>query len=562
MDPALGGQQRVSDPLSVIAAEEALVRRLFPFCFAMDEQRRLTMAGSRWSRVAPELTPGAAFDEVLEIERPSNVRGFDEILAREESIFLVTLRSRPLFKLRGQFLSLNGGAGPKQVLFVGGPWITRVADLGALGIEVQDFPPHDPRGDLLILLQTQESTMADLKALTERLRAQMERQAHLEAQLRQIQKMELVGRFAGGMAHNFNNILMAIHGYAALALTRVPAGDPVRSWVEQIRSAADHAASLTRELLAMSRQHPLRLEALDLRRELAEIERLLRPLLGERIELLCEVDGAIGPSMADRAALKQIVMNLVINARDAMPQGGSVRIFIAPASRDPTEGAKREDFLELRVVDTGTGMDEATIARVFDPFFTTKEVGKGVGLGLSSVAGLVEQCHGHISVESQVGKGTTFRVFLPLVARAPSEVAAPVVASGGGQGERVLLVEDEPLVRKLLEQLLTRAGYQVAASLGSDSALELVKRSRPFNIIVTDVVMPGLSGPQLATRIEEVCGVTPTIFMSGYTEDPATRASALKSHQRYMSKPFAPQELLAAIRALLASHPRKDSPAA
>ena len=272
------------------------------------------------------------------------------------------------------------------------------------------------------------------------------------------------------------------------------------------------------------------------------------------------MDGSIGPSQADRAALKQIVMNLVLNARDAMPHGGSVRIRVEPASRAPTPDVKREDFLELRVADTGIGMDESTQTRIFDPFFTTKEVGKGVGLGLSSVAGLVEQCRGHISVESALGRGTTFRVFLPLVEGSASDVAPVALAPVGGRGERLLLVEDEPLVRKLFEQLLTRAGYQVSSSLSSDSALELVKGSRPFNIIVTDVVMPGLSGPQLAARIEEACGITPTIFMSGYTEDPAMRASALKPHQRFMSKPFAPEELLTAIRALLAKSPLREHP--
>ena len=454
MDPTSEKRCSLSASTRTPAADEVLARRLFPFCFAIDAERRITIVGDRWQLVAPELALGAAFDEVIEIERPNNVTSFEEILKSDASIFILTLRSRPLFKLRGQFLALNNAAGAAQALFVGGPWITRVAELTELGIELQDFPPHDPRGDLLFVLQTQESNMADLRALTGRLREQMKRQAQLESQLLQIQRMELVGRFAGGMAHNFNNILMAIHGYAALALSRVPAGDPVRSWVEQIRSATDHAASLTRALLAMSRQHPLKLEPLDLRRELADIERLLRPLLGERIELLCEVDGSIGPSQADRAALKQIVMNLVLNARDAMPHGGSVRIRVEPASRAPTPDVKREDFLELRVADTGIGMDESTQTRIFDPFFTTKEVGKGVGLGLSSVAGLVEQCRGHISVESALGRGTTFRVFLPLVEGSASDVAPVALAPVGGRGERLLLVEDEPLVRKLFEQLL------------------------------------------------------------------------------------------------------------
>ena len=532
-----------------------LIGKLFPFHFAIDADGHIVLAGPRWAKIAPFLCVGAKFSEQLEIDRPTGVADFCTITQHDESVFLLSLRQRPQFKLRGQFIPIPNQARASHVLFVGGPWITRLTDMAEHGLEVHDFPPHDPRGDLLVLLQTHESTLADLKALTCRLRAQMERQGQLEAQLRQIQKMELVGRFAGGMAHNFNNILMAIHGYAALALSRVPAGDPIRGWVEQIRSAADHAASLTRELLAMSRQHPIRLEKLDLRRELAETEMLLRPLLGERIELTCEVDFTTGHVIADSAALKQIIMNLVINARDAMPDGGAVKISVAPAAKAPSESLRKGDFIEIRVADTGIGMDEATKSRIFEPFFTTKEVGKGVGLGLSSVYGLVEQVGGLIEVESELGCGTTFHVLLPRVEGIGEVAVEAVIAPSGGRGERILLVEDEPLVRKLLEQLLSRAGYQVSSSLGSDAALEMVKRGRPFELLITDVVMPGLSGPQLAERIEDTFGSTPTIFMSGYSEDVALRKDMLKPHQRYMPKPFAPPELLASIRELLTRYP-------
>ena len=376
------------------ARDESLIRTLFPFFIAIDRSLRVTAVGPRWQTALPELEIGASFSDHVVIDRPTDVTEFDAISAHDGAIFMLSLAKRPLFKLRGQFVRVHGDDGADRLLFVGGPWFTNISDLSALGLTMQDFPPHDARGDFLILLQTQESTNRDLRELTARLRSQMAKQRQLEEELRQIQKMELVGRFAGGIAHNFNNILMAIHGYTALALSRAPAGEQVRNSLEQIRLATDHAAALTRALLAMSRQHPLRIESLDLRREVSELERLAKPLLGERVELVCEVHPDAGRAQADSAALKQILMNLVLNARDAMPKGGHVRIEARPPTTAPSESLRHGDFVEFLVSDDGIGMDEATKARIFEPFFTTKEVGKGVGLGLSSVYGLVEQLGG------------------------------------------------------------------------------------------------------------------------------------------------------------------------
>jgi CheY-like chemotaxis protein len=252
-------------------------------------------------------------------------------------------------------------------------------------------------------------------------------------------------------------------------------------------------------------------------------------------------------------------MNLVLNARDAMPKGGHVRIEARPPTTAPSESLRHGDFVEFLVSDDGIGMDEATKSRIFEPFFTTKEVGKGVGLGLSSVYGLVEQLGGKIAVESAPGVGTTFHVFLPrIVGVAETKQVTPTIAHGG-RGERVLLVEDESMVRQLLERVLSQAGYQVSSSLTSEAALKFATAGRSFDLIVTDVVMPGLTGPELAAKIEQACGVTPTIFMSGYSEDPALREGRLRSHQRFMPKPFAPPDLLVVIRELLTQYPRRDS---
>ncbi|MEY2715945.1 MAG: hypothetical protein RIT24_2288, partial [Planctomycetota bacterium] len=317
-----------------------LVRELFPFCFTLNAEMRIAMVGERWASLEPSVRVGAAFSDVFEIERPTGVVSEADIAARADDVFLVSLRARPELKLRGQFVPRAKCSCGGCLLFIGGPWIRQVSDMPRLGLGISDFPPHDPRGDFLVLLQTQESTMSDLKQLNARLRKageeldlrtrEMEREmklrAELEAQLRQSQKMEAIGRLAGGIAHDFNNILMAVQGYVALSLSRVTPTDPVRAWIEEIRKAADRAANLTRQLLAFSRQQVLRPQALDLALEMREFEKLLRPLLGERIRLAVEAEENLGFVWADGAAINQIVMNLAVNARDAMPHGGDLEI--------------------------------------------------------------------------------------------------------------------------------------------------------------------------------------------------------------------------------------------
>ena len=556
----------MSAPLDLSSMPDVrLVRELFPFCFTVDEGLRIAMVGQRWESFDASVQVGAGFFEVFEIERPTGIAGEADIVARADDVFVLALRTRPSFKLRGQFVPRSKCSCGGCLLFVGGPWITQVAELARLGLGLADFPPHDPRGDFLVLLQTQESTLSDLKQLASRLRAtgaaleartreierEMALRASLEAQLRQSQKMEAIGRLAGGIAHDFNNILMAVQGYVALSLSRIAPNDPVRSWVEEIRKAADRAANLTRQLLAFSRQQVLRPQALDLAHEMREFEKLLGPLIGERIRLTVTAEPGLGHAWADASAINQIVMNLALNARDAMPNGGDLEIRSRIRHEVPGDTVRGGGFIELSVRDSGIGMDEATRSRAFEPFFTTKEPGKGSGLGLAQVYGLVEQCGGAIEVESEPGRGSLFRVLLPRIEAteaAPAQVAAPVE---GGRGERVLLVEDEPLVRKLLEQLLSRAGYQVSSSSDPIEALALAERERAFDVLVSDVVMAGMTGPELAARIESACGAVPTIFMSGHTEDEFIRSGALRAHQRYMPKPFTPSELLAKVRELV-----------
>ena len=403
------------------------------------------------------------------------------------------------------------------------------------------------------LLTTRLRSTADaLESRNREMAHEMELRTQLESQLRQSQKMEAVGRLAGGIAHDFNNILMAMQGYSALALSRLGANDPVRGWVEEIRKASDRAASLTRQLLAFSRQQVMRPAALELMKEVREVEGLLKPIIGERITLSVTSRGEVGRVWADPSAIHQIVMNLAINARDAMPTGGVLEISVGPSQAK--DGALEPGFALIEVRDTGIGMDDATKARIFEPFFTTKEVGKGSGLGLATVYGLVEQCHGTVSVESVLGQGSVFRVRMPLAAEAQKAATdVPAHDAMGGRGERVLLVEDEPLVRRLLEQLLSRAGYQVVAASDASEALARIEREHAFDLIVTDVVMARMTGPELVAEIESRLGPIATVFMSGHTDLEAIRAGKLAPHQRFMPKPFAPAELLALVRELIES---------
>ena len=550
---------------------------LFPFCFEISRSLKITALGARWKSFAPAIAVGDDLFKHFSIERPLGCVDAVTICALREEIFLLHVHGKPGFTLRGQVLPLDDG---DRILFVGGPWIIHVDDLVVHALGLGDFPPHDPRGDLLVLLQAREITLGDLKLLASRLREtakrlddrnkQLEEQIvvrdNLEAQLRQSQKVEAVGRLAGGVAHDFNNFLMAIGGYASLASARLAEGDQVRHWVDQIRAAVDRATGLTQQLLAFSRQKLIQPAAIDPALEVQTIEQILRPLIGENIHFTVTANAQLGMVWMDPSSLHQIMMNLVINARDAMPMGGDLRVIVSEAPHEnaleaisitePTqpgrEAATATNWLTIEVIDSGTGMDERTKANIFDPFFTTKDIGKGSGLGLSTVYGLVQQGGGEIEVESALGKGSRFLVKLPkFVAPSAKKVVVPVAAQS--DGERVLLVEDEEMVRKLVEQVLTRAGYVVVSTASPREAINIVASSPRFDLLVSDVVMSGMTGPDMARQIEKISPGICTIFMSGYNDDPAVRAGTILPTQRYLTKPFLPDTLIAVAGSLLAS---------
>jgi PAS domain S-box-containing protein len=374
----------------------------------------------------------------------------------------------------------------------------------------------------------------------------------LEEQFRQAQKLEAVGRLAGGVAHDFNNLLTAINGYSELALRQVDTGSPLRSPLEEVQRAGQRAADLTRQLLAFSRRQVLQPKVLDLNALIAGTEKMLRRLIGEDVELAVAASPRLGRVFADPGQLEQVVMNLVLNARDAMPEGGTITIETADVELPPAAaesiGLPAGSYVTFRVVDTGHGMDPETRARIFEPFFTTKEAGKGTGLGLSMVYGIVRQSDGAVLCHSEPGRGTSFSIYLPLVA-APVEAQASAAADLPGGRERILLVEDEAAVREITRELLEASGYFVLVASDARQALALAAGASPPDLLLSDIVLPGLSGPQLAERLSASSPGLRVLFISGYA------AEALGTHlpagMDLLAKPFTRDALLRRVREVL-----------
>jgi PAS domain S-box-containing protein len=385
-----------------------------------------------------------------------------------------------------------------------------------------------------------------------------------EDRLRQSQKMEAVGQLAGGVAHDFNNLLMVITGYSDQLLARLPAADPLRHKVEQIRKAGDRAASLTRQLLAFSRKQVIEPKVLDLNAVVAGIEKMLRRLIGEDIDIVTLPGRELGRVRADPGQVEQLIMNLVVNSRDAMPQGGrlsleTANVDVATSAASGHDGVDPGRYVVLTIADTGSGMDRDTLSRAFEPFFTTKEPGKGTGLGLATVYGIVQQSGGHIRAESEPERGTTFRIYLPRVDEAPEVRVDPTGPAPPGR-ETLLLVEDDPAVRELVRELLTDSGYTVLEARHAGEALEIAERYQgAIHLLVTDVVMPQMNGAELARRLVTVRPGLPVLYMSGYTDDLIAQRGVLSEGTVLLEKPFTPDALSRKIREALERHGRPSA---
>ncbi len=380
----------------------------------------------------------------------------------------------------------------------------------------------------------------------------------LEAQLRQAQKMEAVGRLAGGIAHDFNNLLMVIQGYTELLLDGLAPSDSMRRNAEQIHEASDRAAGLTRQLLAFSRKQLLAPKVLDLQLVVTDMEKMLRRLIGEDIDLATVTQHEVWSVKADRSQLEQVILNLAVNARDAMPRGGKLTIETANVELDNAYARQHPivtpgPYVMLAVTDTGTGMDAETQAHVFEPFFTTKDKGKGTGLGLATVYGIVKQSGGYVWVYSEPGQGTTFKVYLP---RAQALAAAPDRSAAGGRprrgSETILLVEDERGVRELAREHLELNGYTVLQAEDGEAALEVAsKHSGKIHLLLTDVVMPGMSGRDLAERMEKLRPGIKILYMSGYTDQAIIHHGILAADTVLLQKPFTLHALAGKLREAL-----------
>ena len=407
-----------------------------------------------------------------------------------------------------------------------------------------------------------EGVVHVVRDITEEVEAEQKSSA-LEEQLRIVQKLEAIGRLAGGVAHDFNNMLSVIISFTGLAIDDLREDDPICKDLDEVLKASRRAAALTRQLLAFSRNQVLELKVFNINDAIRNVERMLVRLIGEDVELGLYLAEDLGNIEADPGQVDQIVMNLAVNARDAMPGGGTLTIETVNVALDEKKasdftGVTPGKYALMTITDTGVGMDAPTRSRVFEPFFTTKEKGKGTGLGLATVYGIVTQSGGGIRVRSEPGQGTTFMVYLPRVDASPTKTDSAVPSGQRPNTETILVVEDEDAVRRLAERILRGAGYEVlTASNGGEAFLLCEERSDPIDLLVTDVVMPRMSGRQVANRLSRIFPTMKILYMSGYTDDAIVHHGVLDGHMHFLTKPFSRSELTRKVREVLDSLPEQ-----
>ena len=400
-----------------------------------------------------------------------------------------------------------------------------------------------------------EGTVQDIN---EQKLAQNEREK-LEAQLRQAQKMEAIGRLTGGIAHDFNNLLTVILSAGDLLLRQFPdETNPAYRWILNLKQAGDKAAALIRQLLAFSRQQVLELTIVDMNEVVIQVADMFRRLIGEDIEMILDLGENAGRIQADITQVEQIILNLVVNARDAMPSGGKLilqtdNVYLDENYCRQVEGISPGDFVMLAISDTGVGMDAETQSRIFEPFFTTKELGKGTGLGLATVYGIVRQFGGHIAVYSEVGMGATFKIYLPCIDAAAHPIHHPYHSlSQSLQGqETILLVEDDELVRELAQEVLGQAGYKVIVVTATEAIPLMQETTQTIHLLLTDMVMPEISGRDLAEQLVVLRPQLKVLYMSGYADALIRHHGLLKTDLAFLPKPFTPATLMQKVREVL-----------
>ena len=443
-------------------------------------------------------------------------------------------------------------SGTRSASWLGVPLRTHSQTIGVLAVQhYEDKHAYDQR-DLELL----GSVGSQIALAIERKRAESELR-NTESQLRQSQKMDAIGRLAGGVAHDFNNLLTAIMGYSDLTLQRLEQDSPLRHRIEEIKKAGERAARLTQQLLAFSRKQILQPKVLDLNSVIIEMTKMLQRLIGEDIVLQTALDKSLGQVKADSGQVEQVLLNLVVNARDAMPQGGHLIIETSNVFLDWTHAKTHAmvcpaHYVMLSVSDTGCGMDAETQARIFEPFFTTKEAAKGTGLGLSTVYGIVKQSEGSIWVYSEPGKGTTFKIYLPRIDEVKTDTLDEEFESARKGHETILLVEDEDVVRALTREILEEYGYTLICASNGQEALRICDEfDGRIPLMITDVVMPNMSGRELAERLTVRRPETQVLYMSGFTDDAIFRHGLIDHEMLFIQKPFSADSLAVKVRELL-----------
>lgn len=460
-----------------------------------------------------------------------------------KSLAMVPVRSRDPIAAIGAYWAQPHRATPRELAL-----LQALADTTAVAI------------DNVQLIESLRLRAEESARLLGQFKQEVAKREEVEAQLRQSQKMEAIGRLAGGIAHDFNNLLTVITGYSDLALGQMPERHELHDPLEQINQAADRASVLTRQLLAFSRKQVLQPVTLNLNTVVTQMDKLLRRLIGEDIDFVTKLHPNLDMVQFDPGQIEQIVMNLAVNARDAMPNGGKLTIETANIELDENyasmhPSARPGPHVMIAVTDTGTGMDAETKARVFEPFFTTKEQGKGTGLGLATVYGIVKQSGGNIWVYSEPGHGTTFKIYLPRAQESVHIAEYPSAKSASAKStETILIVEDEEAVRNLLRLVLEADGYKVMATGDVDEAIQLCRQQRDkIDLLLTDVVLPKMGGPQLAEQIAAICPRTKIVYMSGYTDNAIIHRGILEAGAAFIEKPISPKMLLERIREYLSS---------
>ena len=536
----------------------SLVDRAFPFHLAVDHSLGVIEAGPRLKALIGDDLIGRYLGEIARIERPVAEFDFAHLKKAVGEVQVLEILKKSGLRLRGEFL-LDEVDSREILRFVGHPWIMDLVELQQLGLDLHDFPPHAGLADLLILLQARSNSIEDMRRLAAQLRAtsntlaernaalemELETRKRLEMQLQQAQKMDAIGRLAGGVAHDFNNVLLAITGHATLA-RKAASPEGMNRHIEKIFEAADRAADITSRLLAFARRKRLEVVDVDLKSAIFEAASMLGPLIGERIELSINCDPNAGSIRTDRVALQQVVMNLVVNARDAMPDGGLIEVHAhAESSLTPKVlfSGERDagDWGVISISDHGTGIDPDDLGRVFEPFFTTKNLGEGTGLGLATVWWIVKESGGVIDLNSSEGKGTKITIHLPAgknVVQKREQSKADTFPR-----EPILVVEDDDMVRLPMVECLRTLGCTVESARDGVEALAIASSSEHcFGYLLSDLIMPSLNGRELAQKLREYNPSIKVVFMSGYDPEPI-KGSNDGANDIVLIKPFTIDDL-------------------